>query len=728
MIQNNFLFNFSASHIGGGFKRLYNYSAWFNKNGGARFIIHPNNSSLIDTFPNNHYVVVRPSVLQRLVNDCGYLQNIQKEFGIPALYYSYGIPIYKKFGRVNWFHLSNVLPFCTRGIPLSWKQKLKFYYLGKRIKSGFKYVDIISAESNFSLDQMNPGSVVKKVLSVNGLDEHTSHYAPFQQQLVTIIGTQRYKAIKDSYRIFEMLRLKENNPELKLVIIGDVKGIPKSLRTDKNVIITGWIKQAEVLEYLVKTKYYISTTLIENSSNAVAEGVFTASESYISDIKPHRELLSGMPCNEISLPDMRTILHVKKENISTVNLRTWDEVITDMLNITKVYMSHDEQNPMYVIQTIPVVAQGSTSGPTYAVVRLCEALIAADNKVTLATLDWKKANSLNYSFLRHFPVGLGPRKLGRSPSLRKWIDQQTQTKLVDLIHIHGMWQMNAIDPCWVAKKGKINLVVSPHGSFSKWAMEYGSVLKKVFWPLLQYPALRNATCFHATSEAEYKDIRRLGFRQPVAIIPHGIDIPDLSVKKENKLRTLLFLARLHRVKGLEILFQAWHDVQDLFPDWQLVIAGSDNENSGYINELHGLSQNLKLKRVSFIGEQTGIDKLNVYQTADLYVLPSYTENFALTVAEALAAGLPAIVSTGAPWAGLEQHKAGWWIDISIDSLSACLKDALSYSHSDLNEMGIRGRQWMENEFSWQDVGGRMEVTYQWLLDRSKPTPNWVRLQ
>jgi glycosyltransferase involved in cell wall biosynthesis len=383
---------------------------------------------------------------------------------------------------------------------------------------------------------------------------------------------------------------------------------------------------------------------------------------------------------------------------------------------------------MRVIHAVPAIAE-EASGPSYSVVRLCESLIAQGQNVALAALDWAPMPSPP-PFLRTFPLGWGPRRLGRSPTMKRWLDRQVATESIDVLHNHGMWQMNAVYPAWAAKKGNINLVVSPRGAFSPWAMHSGTFLKRAFWPLLQSPALAATTCFHATAESEYVDIRRLGFRQPVAIIPNGIDIPNPRPKVPGDSRTLLFLGRIHPVKGLDVLLPAWRAVQDRFPEWRLVIAGNDDGyygKSGYLDELHILVQKLGVKRIEFRGELRGAIKLKAYQDADLFVLPSYSENFGVTVAEALAAGTPAVVTKGAPWSGLVKQGGGWWIDMGIEPLVACLEDALPRSAPELDVMGIRGRCWMESEFSWACIGARMAETYRWLLNGTTPVPAWVHV-
>lgn len=381
---------------------------------------------------------------------------------------------------------------------------------------------------------------------------------------------------------------------------------------------------------------------------------------------------------------------------------------------------------MRVIHVVPAIAE-EASGPSYSVVRLCESLIAQGQDVTLAALDWAPLPAPP-PFLKTFPLGLGPRRLGRSPGMRRWLDDAARQGTADLFHNHSLWMMPNVYPGWVARQQQVPLMVSPRGTLSAWAMSSGSAIKRVFWPWLQKPALAATTCFHATAESEYDDIRRMGFRQPVVIIPNGIDIPDLVPKILNESRTLLFLGRVHPKKGVDLLLHAWQVVMTRFPDWDLQIVGPDN--GGYLVKMQALAARLRLERVVFPGTLYGKEKLCAYREASLFVLPTHSENFGMTVAEALAAGTPAIVTKGAPWGGLEQQQgAGWWIDIGVDPLVACLEEALSLSPQNLVKMGQRGRDWMEAEFSWAQVGKRMAETYHWILEGQEAStkPDWILL-
>ncbi|MCX6232334.1 MAG: hypothetical protein NTZ33_12420 [Bacteroidetes bacterium] len=331
-----YLFNFAASYSGGGYKRLYEYSKWFNENGGAYFIVNNRCAFLIDEFTNNKYFLVDQNIFQRVFNDDDYLKDVINTIKRPVFYYSYGIPIYKKIADVNWFHLSNVLPIIPFKIPMSFSNRLKFIYLGIITKNGFKNSDIISAESNFSLNLINPKYKSKLFLSVNGGDDEISHLnnklIEKKEDIALVIGTQWYKAIKDSYYIYEMLKSKE--PRLKLVIIGNDKYIPSFIKNDKDIeIINKFLDRIEIVNYLKKSKYYISTTMIENSYNAISEGIFFADESFISDIEPHQELLKNLTIENVSIPNIkRSIIHIYRNNINGANLKSWNDIIIEMIN------------------------------------------------------------------------------------------------------------------------------------------------------------------------------------------------------------------------------------------------------------------------------------------------------------------------------------------------------------------------------------------------------------
>lgn len=274
---------------------------------------------------------------------------------------------------------------------------------------------------------------------------------------------------------------------------------------------------------------------------------------------------------------------------------------------------------MKLIHTIPTINE-EAGGPSYSVVRLCESEIVQGVDLSLVALDW--APIMNAPrFLKSFPLGIGPRKLGSSPTMKKWIQAEVLNGNVDLVHNHSLWMMPNVYPGAICRASGTPLILSPRGTLSPWAMQNGSFVKKVFWPLAQRPVLESVTCFHATAYSEYEDIRRLGFRQPVAIIPNGIDMPIVHQNEPETNRTLLFLGRIHPKKGLEMLLPAWKVLQQKFPDWQLKIIGPDNH--GHQSKMQALSERLGLQRIEFCEPRYGKAKTEAYVGADLFVLPTY---------------------------------------------------------------------------------------------------------
>ncbi len=377
---------------------------------------------------------------------------------------------------------------------------------------------------------------------------------------------------------------------------------------------------------------------------------------------------------------------------------------------------------MRAIHVVPGVAE-EASGPSYSVVRLCESLIAQGQDVTLAALEWAPMASPP-PFLKTFPLGWGPRRLGRSTAMRRWLNQEAKSGQVEIIHNHSLWMMPNVYPGNAVRNSHCRLVVSPRGTLSAYALGLNALQKKIFWHLLQAPALREAACFHATAESEYEDIRRLGFRQPVCILPNGIDVPPLEQTPNSVRRQLLFLGRIHPKKGIDNLLHAWQAMEHKFPNWELHIAGPDN--GGYLPAMQALAKQLELMRVVFRGPLFGEEKLRAYRSASLFVLPTHSENFGMTVAESLAAGTPTIVAKGAPWEGLDKQGAGWWIDIGVDPLTVCLEQALATPPEHLAKMGRAGREWMIRDYAWEQIGAQLSGVYHWLLEGGE-TPQSLRL-
>ena len=329
-------------------------------------------------------------------------------------------------------------------------------------------------------------------------------------------------------------------------------------------------------------------------------------------------------------------------------------------------------------------------------------------------------------FPQDFPRIPIVRNLRLSQGLTRALDEQGPK--LDVIHNHGLWLMPNVMAGRVAQRSRKPFVLAPEGMLSSVALGFSHRKKRLFWALWQEKVVRSASCIHVMSEQEHDEVRAFGLNNPVAVIPNGIDLPELETQSRSgpgKDRILLSLGRIHPKKGLDRLLRAWATVEKAHPAWRLRIVGPDE--LGHAAELAGLVDELKLKRVSIEPPIAGRTKTIAYQQADLFVLPTLNENFALTVAEALAAETPVIATKGAPWQGLEAEGCGWWIDQDVDSLTAKLNTAMAATREELKKMGVKGRTWMARDFSWDRIAHDILDLYRWLFVGGEP-PRTVRLR
>ena len=229
--------------------------------------------------------------------------------------------------------------------------------------------------------------------------------------------------------------------------------------------------------------------------------------------------------------------------------------------------------------------------------------------------------------------------------------------------------------------------------------------------------INNSKLIRATSELEAESIKRLGFKNPVAIIPNSLKIPELAFEKKKTKYTLLFLSRLHPLKGLEILINVWARLEKKHPNWCLKIVGIDQNN--YEQYLKNLSKTKKIKNIFFLGAIFGKDKENIYRNSNLFILPSYTENFGLVVGESLLQETPVITTKNTPWNIIEQYKAGWCISLDEKNLYNCMDEAMNMRPEDLREMGKNGRNFIKNHFSIEKMNEKIRKMYLWTVYGTK---------
>jgi len=363
-------------------------------------------------------------------------------------------------------------------------------------------------------------------------------------------------------------------------------------------------------------------------------------------------------------------------------------------------------------------------GVDVAARELCDGLHSQRENLLVHTLR-RPMNPVKFQ-IQDYRLGRGsPMRLGWSPAMKAGLKASIQNG--DVIHNHSLWMMPNIYAGQVAKQAGGILINTPHGTLSEWALQRSSWKKHLSLFLGQRRALANTDCFHVTGRAELEALRSLGYLQPVAMVPNGVCFPSGQERKGSSEGdfTVLFLARLHPVKGLDNLLRAWARIEEKHKDdIRLIVAGPDE--NGYGIKMQALASRLGLKGVSFVGAVVGEKKSALYESADIYVLPTHSENFGLTVAEALAHRTPVITTKGAPWEGVTKHQCGWWIDHGVEALFEALDKGIQTKRATLLAMGNQGHDWMAKEFSWSSVALQMQCVYRW-LEGAGSRPDFVEL-
>jgi len=297
-----------------------------------------------------------------------------------------------------------------------------------------------------------------------------------------------------------------------------------------------------------------------------------------------------------------------------------------------------------------------------------------------------------------------------------------ETVRPDVIHDHGAWLPSNVTAAWVARRADVPLVSTPRGMVTGWSLSHQAWKKQVAWYLYQKHVFRQASLFHATAPAEVDNLRTLGLTQPVAVVPNGVDLPEtLPDDPAPGEKRALFLSRLHPKKGLPMLLDAWADVAP--HGWTLELVGPSENGHRTELETQAAEQGIG-EQVLFSRAVDDENKWEKYAAADLFVLPSHSENFGIVVAEALAAGLPVLATTGTPWRELATHDCGWWVAPNRTEIAGALREAVNKTSSKRQKMGERGRTLVEAQYSWRQAGKKMREVCEW-LNRKTERPDWM---
>lgn len=285
----------------------------------------------------------------------------------------------------------------------------------------------------------------------------------------------------------------------------------------------------------------------------------------------------------------------------------------------------------------------------------------------------------------------------------------------DIYHTQGIWTYPTYGMIDVASEKNRPYIVTPRGMLYPQDIQKSNAWLKRF--SLRYRLLddmNRAACILTTCDEEMRHCRELGVLSPIAVIPNPIDIRDIPLKKQDDVFRLAYLGRLSRRKNVESLIYAFAEHRQQLNDAELIIIGGGDQE--YEHFLKSETARLKLTNVKFLGFLSGEEKDKALASASVVAMPSEFENFGNVVPEGLMRRIPCIATKGAPWAELETHRCGWWVDYNQQTIADAILQAKSLSRSELEAMGERGRQLMEDNYAVDKIAAKLKSLYEWILN------------
>ena len=367
---------------------------------------------------------------------------------------------------------------------------------------------------------------------------------------------------------------------------------------------------------------------------------------------------------------------------------------------------------MRVLQSISSMSprQGGVASCTHELLRGLNSLTTCD----LLTLDSPDKFDED-GFVRYVPRDTNGRFLYSGNWRRRCMSFSEDE--YDLYHANGIWQYPTMAICRTAIRLNKPYVISPHGMLYPEALAHHALQKFLMRKFMFDRLFRKAACIHVTCRAELEAYRSLGFRNPVAVIPNAVVIPEgiENITCDRSVPRIGYLGRLHPRKNIDILIRIWRERK---PSAELVIAGSGDP--AYVDALKALATGDE--RIRFLGFLSGGPKLEMLGSLRALAVPSDFENFGMIVPEALSMGTPVIASLRTPWEELNSRKCGWWVDNSPDSLYAAICKALNTAPETLSAMGERGKELVRERYLSEKVAAQMHCLYEWLVNGGEVPP------
>lgn len=306
----------------------------------------------------------------------------------------------------------------------------------------------------------------------------------------------------------------------------------------------------------------------------------------------------------------------------------------------------------------------------------------------------------------------------------------------EVVHLHELWTHPAMAAGLAARRLGVPLVLSVHGGLAGWALRHKAWKKRLAESLYVRRLTRGAACAHALNANEYRAMRAYGLQAPVCVVPNGVDLPPPARGSEPaawrrripaEARVVLFIGRIHPIKGLAEFLHAWHaaGAARSGPErWHLVLAGWDEE--GHRDELQALAGRLGVAdSVHFVGPVFGAEKAASYRSADAFVLPSLSEGLPVVVLEAWAHGLPVLMTDACNLPEGFAAEAAWRLLPEPAPAARALRDFLALPPDRRAELGANGLALVRARFTWERIGAELLAVYRWLVEGGPPPASIV---
>ncbi len=363
-------------------------------------------------------------------------------------------------------------------------------------------------------------------------------------------------------------------------------------------------------------------------------------------------------------------------------------------------------------------------GPIYSVHLLCKYLLkkGIDVQVFTTARNFKEEDIIDGVKIRYFNY-YGYEHYNFSPSF--FINLFKEIKNFDLVHVTAVWNFPIFAGSYVSRKFKIPYIISPIGTLDPYVFKRKSyILKKIYYNLILKKDLEKASLIHYTTEYEKEKTEKyLKIKNKGIVIPRGIELKEFEYSNDsiferfhflkNK-KYILFLGRINWKKGLDILIPAFYEISKIYKDIYLLIAGPDNE--GYGEKIKKLIKNYGIEdKVIFTGPLYGKEKISAFKNAEIFVLPSYSENFGLAVLEAMACGKPCVISNKVGiYKDVEKYDAG----IIVETNPRSLYNGIQILLKDENlkrRISENAKKIVKNEYDIEKVAEKMIKVYEDIL-------------